>query len=484
MAKKLIDPEEVARMLGITPEQVNSLRDRKKLFPYRDGDQWKYKEEDIERYREEMQAEKEEAATETAAEEEPWSGGDLENVELQLNDDLDSILLSEIELGKSSTEGASTIIGKAGEAAAPDSDLPPAAEPKAPSPSSIGPGDSSISLASEPPKGDSTITLAGEPVGPGSSGFSLAGESAVTLGGDAPAAKSSSGFGLATESDIKIAGDSGLSLAASDVKLSPGGSQAGKKPGGSSDKLFGSDALKLSDDELSLIESPSQKAKAGEGSKKTSGSSIKLGDEELEVVLGPGSDVTQSPTDSGIQLISASDSGLSLDEPLQLGSSAKRLLDLDEGAATTEEVAAEAAPEKGDDEFLLTGVEEATEESSDSGSQVIALDTDDELSSGMFTPAASGTGLLEEEPAAVAQPALAPAPATYAAPGVIAAAAPAEAPFSGANITVLAVCVVLLMFCGMMTFDLMRNMWSWDGAYSANSSILETIGSTIGWMEK
>jgi hypothetical protein len=484
MAKKLIDQEEVARVLGITPEQVNSLRDRKKLFPYRDGDQWKYKEEDIERYREEMQEEKEAAGPEAAVEEEPWTGGDMENVELQLNDDLDSILLSEIELGKSSTEGASTIIGKAGEAASPDSDLPPAAEPKAPSPSSIGTGDSSISLASEPPKGDSTITLAGEPVGPGSSGFSLAGESAVTLGGDAPAAKSSSGFGLATESDIKIGGDSGLSLAASDVKLSPGGSQAGKKPGGSSDKLFGSDALKLSDDELSLIESPSAKAKAGEGSKKTSGSSIKLGDEELEVVLGPGSDVTQSPTDSGIQLISASDSGLSLDEPLQLGSSAKRLLDLDEGGATTEEVATEAAPEKGDDEFLLTGVEEATEESSDSGSQVIALDTDDELSSGMFAPAASGTGLLEEEPAAVAQPALAPAPTTFAAPGVIAAAAPAEAPFSGANITVLAVCVVLLMFCGMMTFDLMRNMWSWDGAYSANSSILETIGSTIGWMEK
>ena len=120
MAKKLIDQEEVARMLGITPEQVNSLRDRKKLFPYRDGDQWKYKDEDVERYREEMQAEQEEVGPEVVAEEEPWTGGDMENVELQLNDDLDSILLSEIELGKSSTEGASTIIGKAGEAAAPD----------------------------------------------------------------------------------------------------------------------------------------------------------------------------------------------------------------------------------------------------------------------------------------------------------------------------------------------------------------------------
>ena len=58
MARKLIDQDEAARMLGITPEQVSCLRDRKKLFPYRDGDQWKYKQEDIEKYRDDMQAEK------------------------------------------------------------------------------------------------------------------------------------------------------------------------------------------------------------------------------------------------------------------------------------------------------------------------------------------------------------------------------------------------------------------------------------------
>ena len=67
---------------------------------------------------------------------------------------------------------------------------------------------------------------------------------------------------------------------------------------------------------------------------------------------------------------------------------------------------------------------------------------------------------------------------------MMAVPATVEAPYTGANVAILAVCAVLLMLCGMMTFDLMRNMWSWDGAYSANSSILETIGSTIGWMEK
>ena len=48
----------------------------------------------------------------------------------------------------------------------------------------------------------------------------------------------------------------------------------------------------------------------------------------------------------------------------------------------------------------------------------------------------------------------------------------------------LSLCAICLLLCGMMMYDLLRNMWSWDGAYSANSSILETIGSTIGWMEK
>src|SRR5689334_676779 len=73
MARKLIDQNEAARILGITPEQVASLRDRKMLFPYRDGDEWKYKQEDIEQYRERMKHEKPEPA---ADEEAPiWDSG-------------------------------------------------------------------------------------------------------------------------------------------------------------------------------------------------------------------------------------------------------------------------------------------------------------------------------------------------------------------------------------------------------------------------
>jgi hypothetical protein len=518
MARKLIDQEEAARMLGITAEQVGVLRDRKKLFPYRDGDQWKYKQEDIERYREEMQDEKPEPVAE---EEVPiWDSGDsvvgkdLESVELAgedvvpaasgakdagdeldlAGDEIDSILLSEVELGNSSREGASTIIGKPDEGPGADMDLPPSTISKAPK------DDDVISLD------DDADLLAASAAAPGGS-MVVKTESGIKLprnpmGEESKNVLSSTGSGLGLDpgsSGFSLVGDSSLAAFA-DVKLTP--SEEGGTKAGGSDKLFGSDALQLSDDDLKLMDSEGTSpgmAKPAESPKKSSGSSVKLGDEELELVMGSktGSDVTQSPTDSGIQLISPSDSGLSLDQPMALGSSARRLLDMPlDDLGGSEELALEStgAPAKPDEDFLLTAADDANEESSDSGSQVIALDTDDELGSGMFAGGGSGAGLLEEEPAAGGlggglSPVLAPtsafAPSTAAMMGGGAPiAAPAEAPYSTANITVLSVCVVLLMLCGMMTFDLMRNMWGWNGPYSVNSSILDSIGKTVGWMEK
>ncbi|HEY2761667.1 MAG TPA: hypothetical protein VGI75_13015, partial [Pirellulales bacterium] len=194
-----------------------------------------------------------------------------------------------------------------------------------------------------------------------------------------------------------------------------------------------------------------------------------------------------------IQLISPSDSGLSLDQPIQMGSSARRLLDVEPSLESVEEIGIEPiSDQKSDDDFLLTTSDEVglQDESSDSGSQVIALDTDDELSSGMFGSAATASGLLEEDTASIATTeapvSLMGAPSLTTASGMYTTtpAAAAEAPYSGANIAILAVCVVLLMFCGMLTYDLMRNMWSWDGAYPVNSSIMDSIGNTVGWLEK
>jgi hypothetical protein len=81
------------------------------------------------------------------------------------------------------------------------------------------------------------------------------------------------------------------------------------------------------------------------------------------------------------------------------------------------------------------------------------------------------------------------APSAGVQPGALAEGAPLtqpaaalpEAPYSIWNVLGLALCVVLLAFCGMFMFDLVRNMWSWDSPYEVNSAMMETI---LGWFEE
>jgi len=49
MAGKFMSPEEAARLLGVSVDEVNRLVDRKKLFPMRDGATQKFKTDDVER---------------------------------------------------------------------------------------------------------------------------------------------------------------------------------------------------------------------------------------------------------------------------------------------------------------------------------------------------------------------------------------------------------------------------------------------------
>ena len=49
MARKFYEMEEAAKLLGITPEQLNEMRDRREVYAVRDGGMWKFKVEEIER---------------------------------------------------------------------------------------------------------------------------------------------------------------------------------------------------------------------------------------------------------------------------------------------------------------------------------------------------------------------------------------------------------------------------------------------------
>ncbi len=279
----------------------------------------------------------------------------------------------------------------------------------------------------------------------------------------------------------------------SDVKLVASGSDVGKKPpgAGSSDKLFGSDALTLSEDELTLV-APGRAEGEPSPAAARSDSNWAAGDRfryrRASADKPGGSDVTQSPNDSGIMLASPSDSGLSLEEPLALGSSAKKLLEENLAvAAGATGIGLVPSGSKIEDEFQLSSAAEAGVEDSDSGSQVIALDSDEDISSGMFAPVAQ-PGLVEEETVTMPAsdvPMLAPAPTpSHRSPTMMAATATMEAPFSTWNVVSLIACAVFLLLCGMMIYDLLKNMWSWNGPSTVNSSIMDALGNSIGWFDK
>ncbi len=443
MAKKLIDQDEAAKMLGVSVEEINKMRDRKQLFPYRDGDVWKFKIEDIERAKQDMES----GAADS------WTGGmGLAPAEPS---GPDSVLLSEKELGLSPDSTSSTIIGKGGPHG-------PATE-----------GD--IKLAGHKDPSQSDLTLAPDISGIGSDvKLVLSGSDVKQSEGKPDSKKGDSDKGVLDE-----------------LKLEPTGSgkSGGSKAGGS-----GSGSFKLADEELLLADSSGTgSSKKGKTDSKKAGASdfsrsLELDDDVLSAK--PDSDITRGATDSGIHLIDPKDSGLSLEEPLVLsGGSAKELLELGEADVISLEETADmegATQLKSDEDFLLTPVQETAADEGDSGSQVIALDSDEEMSSGAFTPATSGmVAMLEEDTGAEGPLGISPTGTLAAGPALIATSPQApESPYTGWNVAGLVCCALLLLLTGMMMFDLTRNIWQWNGVGKYNASIFESIEKTIGWMDK
>ncbi|MGQ9505325.1 MAG: helix-turn-helix domain-containing protein [Thermogutta sp.] len=319
------------------------------------------------------------------------------------------------------------------------------------------------------PSSDDEILLLDEDLSPGNVGTS----------GSGTVAGGRSGID-AGKSDVKVAG-SGVNLAGSDVGMKEKGES-------SSSSLF---------DELEPI--TPQGAGTDVAATGGSGSAVNLTGESLEdddVVIGgsgSGSDITLG-SDSGISLMDTNDSGISLEGELELVSSEESLeLDEDDMLTLGEPADTEAPTQlRTDEEFMLTPFEEAESEETESGSQVIALDTEPATGSspGMAELlGAEGGAPLGVGPMApgVVPGAAAPGLGAFVrpAPGVTPVMEPStalpmgEAPWGTLWNTMLIVCAVLLALCGMMCFDLVRNMWSWNGPFSLNSTIMDAILSVL-----
>ena len=137
---------------------------------------------------------------------------------------------------------------------------------------------------------------------------------------------------------------------------------------------------------------------AGSGKLAVSGgSAVDLSAKKLEdddLVLGgsgTGSDISIGG-DSGISLVDPADSGLSLESPLNLSSGEESLeLGEDDLLGMASDVGGISGL-KGEDDFQLTPMDDLSDgEDSESGSQVIALDTEGEGDEAATMVASSGS---------------------------------------------------------------------------------------------
>jgi excisionase family DNA binding protein len=421
MAQKYYTSAETAKLLGKSVDEIKKMLERRELHGYRDGADWKFKVEDIDKLVKQSPA--------APAEEE---GGD--------------VLLSEVELGQSDPGLSGTVIGMNGGAQpVPDSDIRLAE-------SDLLLSDSQATAAR---LGDSAAAKTPPPRKPAVDATSKTPlpKKPVDATSKTPLPKKKTGDSTQFE-ELDLTLEEDLTLEDSSLLLE------GKTAGSSVIDLGASDKS-LDDDDLVL----------GGGSK---GSGLAIGG------------------DSGISLIDPSDSGLSLETPLNLSPAAEESLELGEA----DMLAGDSEPKlKTDEEFSLTPLEDVGDAmDSESGSQVIALDTEGEgaaavgasagvsmaamLDEDLSTQPALGIGAtapLAGMPVLGAQPVGLSEGAALAQPS----AALLEAPYTTLQLVSLIICSLLLMLCGMMMFDLLRNMWSWSGIYSLNSSLMDTI---LGWI--
>ncbi|MFI4876036.1 MAG: helix-turn-helix domain-containing protein [Blastopirellula sp. JB062] len=425
---KLIPLSEAAEILGVSEEQLVEMRSRNEIHGYRDGASWKFKEAEIDRIKAELAGGGQAAAMGDSGEDmiEPPSDSDDE---------------SDFELSLGGDEGSSGEID-------------------------------SLLIQDEGRGGDSGVVI-GDELSSGGSDLKLA-DSDIELGFE----KGSSAIDPASDTNSGL----NLDLEGSDVL----GSSSLNAP------------VDNDDDDDELLLSPIDQDDVGVGTEKRdpegtgSGVSLALGDEDLDLGESAVSaiddldsgELTLDAGDSGVSLVDPADSGIDIGmEPLDLSGSKVDAFELagDSGVEVDQEPASGISASKGggEDDFLLTPVEGELDDD-DSGSQVIALDSDSIGSeSALF-----GSG-IEEGDFGSQEPGLEVADemgamdsaAVGAAP---AAAAPVEAPYSVLNIISLAATAALVLVAGMMVTDLIRNMWSFDEPYAINSSIMDGIISLMG----
>lgn len=425
---KLIPLSEAAEILGISEEQLVEMRSRNEIHGYRDGASWKFKEAEIERVKSDLAS----GGVSNFGD----SGEELIESPSDSDDD------SEFELSLGGDDGSSGEID-------------------------------SLLIQDEGRAGESGIVI-GDELSVGGSDLKLA-DSDIELGFE----EGSSAVDPASDTNSNL----NLDLEGSDVL-------------GSSSINAPVDAEEEDDDEL-LLAPVDKDADVGLGTEKRdpegtgSGVSLALGEDDLD--LGESAisalddldsgELTLDAGDSGVSLVDPADSGIDIGaEPLDISGSKVDAFDLagDSGVEIDSDIASGiSAKSAGEDDFLLTPVEGELDDD-DSGSQVIALDSDSIGSESALFGSGLDDGDFGAQDAAGLEVVDDGASMEMGSAGAPVAAAPVEAPYSVLNIISLAATAALVLVAGLMVTDLIRNMWSFDEPFAINSSIMDGIISLMG----
>ncbi len=435
MSAQFITLEEAAKKLGVHTDELVEMRSRGDIFGYRDGASWKFKPEEIERVASELLGD--------AMDEDPAGS---------------SILISEQDLGSTGSKHGSTIgsdINLGGDSTDPDSDVELVADPSSGSDVRLIAGKGSASdeprlaisdddddeLALDSDEDD--LLAGGSNLGSGIK-FGSSPESAIKLG---------SGSGTGAGSDIPLSGSDAF-----DLDLGNEGSDILSGLSGKGSAIIKGDSDPSLDLDLDLV------------------------DDNDDLVLGGGSDLALG-NDSGINLMSPADSGISLeDEPLDLAASGISGLDLaSEGSDAASGVGSglgSAVNFQQDEEFQLSasGSIEADE---DSGSQVIELEDSSEFGdAAVALPAADGFDAFgSAEDGGLDMGGALGAPSSAGA--VVSMGAP-EVPYSPVQVMCLLGILLLMCMSGIMVTDVVRNMWAWSDTSALTSGFTEAVLSAVG----
>lgn len=481
MASRFVELNEAAAMLGLTPDQLIEKRSNNEIHGYRDGGSWKFKIEEVERFKAELQEGNAGSSDNLLS-----FDDELDELHPAAADDAESILVTEDPIGTPVKPSSSTIIGKSGGAPQADSDLKLSSDTDTTMPADFGSELSLDELGSE-------ISLDA-----GSSKIGSA-ESDVAL---IP--------GVGTDSDVRLVADTG-----SDRTL--------KSPSGIGAEVLGDSQLKLKSGSSGGT-GPASSAPSGTNRSLGTGSKIDSADLDIsldselalsdddEMVIGGsdiGSDMALSSADSGINLGSPTDSGLSLEadsgislqtptdsglsldeEPLEMGGSSisslelpeDESIELDSGAFDTEP----AQNLKKDEDFLLTPSDEMFTDESDSGSQVIALEDSVafDQEAGALVPGEDAlmgdTAALDHQLDALGGVGAAGVPMGMSGAAFAGSAGPPEAPYSVWNIAGLLLILMFFSVSGVLMSDMVRNMWAWEDGMDVATSISKGVTAAVG----